>query len=195
MRIYLKRENKRRIGIRRRFKRKHQMFVKSKTQNHKCFFAFKEGKQAGKKPLRIFNSSYWRISIAVLFSFIILSRNHIRSVRNSYLTFAMCARFPCLFHFHIPAYLCAEERLRTRQPLSEEMSPDKYANTAVITFRDTDAFPADKIKLKAPAKKSFWKNKIDEFIMRRVSFPKTNVLYQNFSAPRHIKWRVRVKLI
>lgn len=72
-----------------------------------------------------------------------------QSMTNAYVTFLMTAPLSVFLSFAYSSYLGAARAYSHGAAILSEATPEKYGNTAVITFTDEDAFPVDRIKLKS----------------------------------------------
>lgn len=121
-----------------------------KTNFVSDFFANREEIPANRKPLAIFIPIVFVVAVAAFFvSMFVLEEDAYQSITNAYLTFMMCAPISVFLSYSYPAHIGAMRAYAHNAAMLSEATPEKYVNTAVITFSDEDAFPADRIKMKS----------------------------------------------
>lgn len=122
-----------------------------KTEFISNFFSGTNEEPKSRKPLKIFVPAVFGISFIVfLISIIAIDGcDFYQSMTNAYVTFLMTAPLSVFLSFAYSSYLGAARAYSHGAAILSEATPEKYGNTAVMTFTDEDAFPVDRIKLKS----------------------------------------------
>lgn len=113
------------------------------------FFAGRGETPKSRKPLMILIPAAFFIAIvAFIVSLAALDANAYTAMSNAYIAFMICAPMTVFVSYSYPAFLGALKAYSHDAAILSEATPESYENTAVITFSDEDAFPADRIKIK-----------------------------------------------
>ena len=123
---------------------------KIKNVNHVAnFFENKKETPKSKKVLKILIPAIFGLAIVAFIISLVKGNNFLTSINNAYLMYAFCLPVSMFISFSYPAFRSSMRAYNSGAAILNETTPEKYANAAVVTFKDTDAFPAEKIKLKS----------------------------------------------
>lgn len=122
-----------------------------KTEFISNFFSGTEEEPQSRKPLKILVPAVFGLSLIVFLISVIAIKDcdFYQSMTNAYVTFLMTAPLSVFLSFAYSSYRGSARAYSHGAAILSEATPEKYGNTAVITFTDEDAFPADRIKLKS----------------------------------------------
>ena len=113
------------------------------------FFARRREKPKSKSLLKIFVPVSF--GVAVLFFFLAkfaMELTAAESLGAAYAAFLMSAPFAAFLSYSYPVYLASRRAYTYHSALVGDRTPEEYENTGVMAFRDEDAFPAGKIKIR-----------------------------------------------
>ena len=113
------------------------------------FFARRSENPKSKSILKIFVPVCFGIS--VIFFFLAkfgMDLSVSQSFGATYATFLMSVPFTAFLSFSYPIYLASRRAYTYHSAIVGDRTPEEYENTGVIAFRDEDAFPAGKIKIR-----------------------------------------------
>ncbi len=113
------------------------------------FFENKKEAPKSKNVLKIMIPAVFVLAIAAFVVSLVNKSSFLVSVNNAYLMYAFCLPVSFFISFSYPAFRSSMRAYNSGAAILNETTPEKYSNAAVVTFKDTDAFPADKIKLKS----------------------------------------------
>ena len=114
------------------------------------FFARRKEMPKSKSVLKIFVPVCFGIAIVFFFlSYFVASESVAASFGAAYAVFLMSAPFAAFLSYGYPLYLASRRAYTYNSAIVGDRSPEEYGNAAVIAFRDEDAFPAGKIKVKS----------------------------------------------
>ena len=113
------------------------------------FFARRKENPKSKAVLKIFVPVCF--GIAVLFFFLArfgMDMTVSASFGAAYATFLMSVPFVAFLSYSYPIYLASRRAYTYHSAIVGDKTPEEYENTSVMAFRDEDAFPAGKIKIR-----------------------------------------------
>ena len=123
--------------------------VIKKTDFVSDFFARRRERPKSTAALKIFLPVC--LGVAVIFFFLAkfaMDQTVAESFGTAYATFLMTAPFAAFFSYAYPIYLASRRAYTYNSAIVGDKTPEEYENTAVVAFRDEDAFPAGKIKVR-----------------------------------------------
>ncbi len=123
--------------------------VIKKTDFVSDFFARRRERPRSTAALKIFLPVC--LGVAVIFFFLAkfaMDQTVAESFGTAYATFLMTAPFAAFFSYAYPIYLASRRAYTYNSAIVGDKTPEEYENTAVVAFRDEDAFPAGKIKVR-----------------------------------------------
>ncbi len=114
------------------------------------FFAHRGEKSTSKFLLKIFIPECFVFSIIYfVISFFIMENSLVTSFGTAYAAFLMCIPFTAFLTYVYPVYLASRRAYSYHSAILSDKTHDNYDKTAVIAFRDEDAFPAGRTKVKS----------------------------------------------
>ena len=114
------------------------------------YFAHKAEMPSAKAPLKIFIPFCVLISaVFFLCSLLVMKHSAAESLGVAYATFMMCAPFSAFIAHCYPLYLAARRTSAYQSAILCDKTPDAYRDTSMIVFRDTEAVPSGKAKVKS----------------------------------------------
>lgn len=126
-----------------------EVAVIKKTDFVSDFFARRREKPKSTFAMKIFLPVC--LGISVVFFFLAKFAADLtvaESFGTAYAAFLMCAPFAAFFSYTYPIYLASRRAYTYNSAIVGDRTPEEYENTAAVAFRDEDAFPAGKIKVK-----------------------------------------------
>lgn len=122
-----------------------------KTEFISNFFSGTQEEPKNRKPLKFILPAVFGFSLIIFLISILAIEgcDFYQSITNAYVAFLMTAPLSVFLSFAYSAYLGSARAYSHGAAILSEATPEKYGDTAVITFTDEDAFPADRIKLKS----------------------------------------------
>lgn len=113
------------------------------------FFARRKENPKAKKVMRLFIPISFGIAVVIFLLAQFAVKNELsESIGIAYATFLMTVPFAAFLSYCYPMYLAARRAYTYNSAIIGDKTPEEYSDTAVIAFRDEDAFPAGKIKVK-----------------------------------------------
>ena len=123
---------------------------KVKNVNHVAnFFENKNEAPKSKGVLKYIIPAVFALSIVALVISLVKGADFLGAINNAYLMYAFCTPVSFFISFSYPAFRSSMRAYNSGAAILSDTTPEKYANAAVITFKDIEAFPADRIKLKS----------------------------------------------
>lgn len=114
------------------------------------FFAHKDEKAHSKVLLKIFLPECLIFSILFfIVSYFVLENTLAISLSVSYSSFLMSAPFSIFIAHSYPLYLASRRAYTYRSAIIGDKTQENYESAAVMAFRDEDAFPAERTKVKS----------------------------------------------
>lgn len=124
--------------------------VVKKTDFISSFFAHKDEKAHSKGLLKIFIPECVIFSILFfIVSHFVLGDSIAVGLGVAYASFLMSAPFSIFVAHSYPLYLASRRAYSYRSAIIGDKTRDNYQRTAVMAFRDDEAFPAEKNKVKS----------------------------------------------
>lgn len=114
------------------------------------FFAHRKEPANAKFPLKIFLPVCLIASIVFFFiALLVMEHSVSESMGVAYAAFMMSAPFASFLSYCYPLYLASRRAYSYNCAILSDKTPENYKDTAVVAFRDEDAFPAGKTKVKS----------------------------------------------
>lgn len=127
------------------------------------FFARKAEFPRAKRCLNIFIPFTILASVAFFAIATFVSNFEIsQSIMIGYFAFTMCAPISMMISYAYPAYISSIKAYSYGAAIIGDTASEEYERASVIVFKDTDAFPTEKVKIKSV--KVFANNRIDDVI-------------------------------
>ncbi len=114
------------------------------------FFAHRDEKANSKFLLKIFVPECLIFSaLFFIVSYFVMDNSLAVSFSTAYSSFLMSAPFSAFVAYSYPLYLASRRAYTYRSAIIGDRTHENYENTGVIAFRDEEAFPANKAKVKS----------------------------------------------
>ncbi|MCR5457852.1 MAG: hypothetical protein K6F14_07225 [Clostridiales bacterium] len=113
------------------------------------FFENKNEIPKSKNILKYMIPAVFAIAIIAFIISLVRGAEFLGAINNAYLMYAFCTPVSFFISFSYPAFRSSMRAYNSGAAILNDTTPETYANAAVITFKDIEAFPADKIKLKS----------------------------------------------
>ena len=114
------------------------------------YFAHASETPSIQAPLKIFIPVCLAVSVAFFFCALCVMKCTVaESIGISYATFMMCMPFSAFLAYCYPLYLAARRAHSYHSAILCDKTPDEYRNSSMVVFRDTEAIPAGKAKVKS----------------------------------------------
>ncbi len=114
------------------------------------YFAHASETPNSHSPLKFFVPLCFAISVIFLgCSLWIMNHSVAESLGVAYATFMMCAPISAFLAYCYPLYLAARRARSYHSAILCDKTPDTYRDASMVVFRDTEAIPAGKAKVKS----------------------------------------------
>jgi len=114
------------------------------------YFAHKEEMPSAKAHLKILIPLCFGISaVFFLCAMFVMKHSVAESLGVAYATFMMCTPFSAFLSYCYPAYLASRRAHSYRSAILCDKTPDMYRDASMVIFRDTEAVPSGKAKVKS----------------------------------------------
>ena len=121
-----------------------------KTDFISSFFAHREEKANSKFLLKIFIPECLIFSaLFFIVSYFVMNNSMTVSLGTAYSSFLMSAPFSAFIAYSYPLYLASRRAYTYHSAIIGDKTHENYERTAVVAFRDDEAFPAGKTKVKS----------------------------------------------
>ena len=121
-----------------------------KTDFVSSFFAHRDEKATSKFLLKIFIPECLIFSaLFFIVSYFVMENDLTSSLGTAYSCFLMSAPFSAFVAYSYPLYLASRRAYTYRSAIIGDKTHENYERTAVLAFRDEEAFPSGKTKVKS----------------------------------------------
>lgn len=114
------------------------------------YFAHAAETPKSRAPMKIFIPVCFAVSVIFFCaSFWIAKHSGPQSLNVAYTTFMMCAPCAAFIAYCYPLYLAARRAHTYHSAILCDQTPDAYSDVSMVVFRDTEAIPSGKAKVKS----------------------------------------------
>ncbi len=127
-----------------------EMCEVKKTDFVSDFFARRKEYAKAKSALKVLIPACFLVTVGFFFlAYFVAEETLAESFGTAYATFMMCSPFALFLSYSYPMYLASSRAYGYNSAILGDNAPEDYSNASVITFRDEDAFPNGKVKVKS----------------------------------------------
>ncbi|MBQ8496813.1 MAG: hypothetical protein IJ489_05070 [Clostridia bacterium] len=113
------------------------------------YFQHKSEESSVRRPLSWFLPACLLIAVLLFFGAYFLEKHNVaESIAVAYAAFMMCTPFSVFVAYCYPSYLASRRAYSYRSAVLCDKTPENYRDIALVAFDDTDAFPANKAKVR-----------------------------------------------